>query len=152
MFELLCHLIDVVVTLLGRPQRVQAFLRNDLGITPGFCDNTLAVFEYDRSMAMLESAAMEVSSSSVRRFEVYGTRGSAIIMPLEPPQLRLCLDEARDGYEAGWQDVPVKQTPRYIDDVIALVADIRGEKTPDRSLDHEVVVQETVLRAAGAVE
>ena len=32
-----------------------------------------------------------------RRLEVYGTRGSAILEPLEPPALRLCLDEARDG-------------------------------------------------------
>jgi hypothetical protein len=31
------------------------------------------------------------------------------------------------------------------------VADIRGEKAPDRSLDHELVVQETVLRASGVL-
>jgi predicted dehydrogenase len=147
-FELLCHLIDVVVRLLGRPTRVHSLLRNDLGTVPAFRDNTLVVFEFDRAMAMLESAAMEVEPFPKRRFEVYGTRGSAIMMPLEPAQLRVCLDEARDGLEAGWQEVPVQQTPRYVDDVIAFVADVRGEKEPDRSLEHEWVVQETVIRAA----
>ena len=81
--------------------------------------------------------------------EVYGTRGSAILEPLEPPELRLCLDEERDGYAKGWQTVPVKRRPRYVESLRAFVADIRGEKSPDRSLDHEFTVQETVLRAAG---
>ena len=71
---------------------------------------------------------------------------------LEPPALRLCLDEDRDGFAKGWQTVPVENRPRYVESSRALVADIRGEKTPDRSLDHEFIVQETVLRAAGLHE
>jgi predicted dehydrogenase len=146
-FELLCHLIDIVAYMLGRPGSVHSFLRNDLGIPPGFADNTLVVFEYDHAMVMLESAAMQIEPFPMRRFEVYGIRGSAVMQPLEPPQLYLCLDEDRDGYRKGWQEVSVQWKPRYIDDVIAFVADIRGEKPPDRSLDHEVLVQETLLRA-----
>jgi hypothetical protein len=60
LFELLCHLLDIVVYLFGRPERVTSFLRNDLSRTPGFADNTLAVFEYPKTMVWLESAAMEV--------------------------------------------------------------------------------------------
>ena len=71
------------------------------------------------------------------------------LAPLEPPELRLCLDEERDGYAKGWQKVPVERRPRYVESLRAFVADIRGEKSPDRSLDHEFTVQETVLRAAG---
>ena len=63
--------------------------------------------------------------------------------------LRLCLDADRDGYVKGWQTVYVENRTRYIAGLRAFVADIRGEKTPDRSLDHEFTVQETVLRAAG---
>ena len=152
LFELLCHLIDIVVALLGRPDRVTSFLRNDLGTVPAFRDNALGVLEYSRAMVMLESAAMEVSASSSRRLEVYGTRGSAILEPFEPaPALRLCLDEERDGFAAGWQTVPVEARPRYAASLEALVADIRGQKEPDRSLDHELTVQETVLRASGVL-
>jgi predicted dehydrogenase len=154
LFELLCHLVDIVVTLLGRPERVTSYLRNDLGTVPAFKDNTLTVFEYPKAMAMLESAAIEVSPFASRRLEVYGTRGSAILEPFEEhpsPVLRLCLDEDRNGFVRGWQRVPVEARPRYAASLAALVADIRGEKQPDRSLDHELTVQETVLRAAGVL-
>ena len=153
LFELLCHLIDIVVFLLGRPDKVISFLRSDLGITPEFSDNTMAVFEYEKAMASVESAAMEVSAFPARRFEVYGTRGSVIIEPLEPPSVRLCLDEDRGGYVKGWQTVDVgERGGRYDGELVALVADIRGEKSPDRSLYHELIVQETVLRASRGVE
>ncbi|MEO2003414.1 MAG: Gfo/Idh/MocA family oxidoreductase, partial [Candidatus Poribacteria bacterium] len=159
MFELLPHLVDAVVTLLGRPEKVTSFLRNDEGPVPEFDDNTLAVFEYANAMATLSSAAIENEPFPCRRFEVYGSKGSAIIEPLEPPSLRVCLSEAGyaydtgagyDGhaYEHGWQTVEVEKRSRYLDDVVAFVADIRGEKQPDRSLDHELLVQETILRAS----
>jgi predicted dehydrogenase len=153
LFELLCHLIDIVVALLGRPDRITSFLRDDRGTVPSFEDNTLTVFEYRRAMAMLSSAAMEVSPFAVRRFEVYGTRGSAVLEPFETsPVLRLCLDKARHGFESGWQQIPLESPPRYARSLAALVADIRGEKAPDRSLDHELAVQETVLRASGILQ
>ena len=150
MFILACHVIDAVVKLLGRPDRVTSFSRSDDDEFPFYRDNTAAIFEYGKAMAMVESAALEVSSA--RRLEVYGTRGSAILEPLEPPALRLCLDEDRDGYVKGWQNVPVENRPRYVESLRAFVADIRGEKAPDRSLDEELIVQETVLRAAGLLE
>ena len=155
LFELLCHLTDIVVALLGRPDRVTSFLRNDLGITPEFSDNTVGVFEYEKAIATLESVAMEVSAFPSRRFEVYGTEGSVILEPLEPretPTVRLCLSEDRGNYVSGWQTVEVEKRLRYDGEVVALVADIRGEKSPDRSLYHELIVQETVLRASRGVE
>ena len=150
MFILACHLTDIIVALLGRPERVTSFMRTEGDEFPWYRDNTAAIFEYANAMATLESSALEVGSA--RRLEVYGTRGSAILEPLEPPALRFCLDESRDGYAAGWQTVPVENRPRYVESLRAFAADIRGEKTPDRSLDHEFTVQETVLRAAGLHE
>ena len=151
MFILACHLIDIVVALLGRPDRVTAYSLAQDKEFPCYRDNTAAIFEYAKAMATIESVAREVSSGASRRLEVYGTRGSAILEPLEPPVLRLCLDEDRDGFVKGWQNVPVEKRPRYVESLRALVADIRGEKTPDRTLDHEFAVQETVLRAAGLI-
>lgn len=149
MFILACHLTDIIVALLGRPTYVTPFSRHDGNDVPWYRNNTAAVFEYPKALAILESTALEVDSGKARRLEVYGTLGSAILEPLEPPSLRLCLDTDRDGYVKGWQNVPVEPRPRYIESLRAFVADIRGEKTPDRSLEHEFIVQETVLRAAG---
>ena len=153
MFILACHLTDAIVTLLGRPNRITPISRTEgHDEFPWYRDNTAAVFEYDKAMAILESSSLEVSSGASRRLEVYGTRGSAILEPLEPPALRLCLDEDRDGYVEGWQTVPVENRPRYVESLRAFVADVRGEKHRDRTLDHEFEVQETVLRAAGLIE
>lgn len=152
MFILACHVIDAVVTLLGRPNRVTTFMQTENNDFPGFRDNMTAIFEYPRALATVESTALEVSSGACRRIEVYGTRGTIIIEPLEPPVVRLCLDEDRDGYSKDWQTVQVENWPRYVESLRAFVADVRGEKKPDRTLDHEFAVQETVLRAAGLHE
>lgn len=153
LFELLCHLVDIVVAVLGRPDRVTSFLRNERGTVPAFRDNTAAVFEYDNAMAIVESSSLEVSAFPSRRFEVYGTRGSIVMEPLEPdPVVRLCLDGARDGFSEGWQTVPVANEPRYVGSLRSMVAEIRGRKPQVRSLDHELIVQETVLRAASVLQ
>jgi predicted dehydrogenase len=152
LFELLCHLIDIVVGLLGRPIKVHSFLRNDMGVTPEFADNTLAVFEYDNAIAVLESAAMEVSPFPSRRFEVYGDKGSVIIEPFEPPSARLCLNENWGSFVKGWQVVNFEECGRYDGELVAFVADIKKEKQPDRSLYHELIIQETVLRASRGIE
>ena len=62
------------------------------------------------------------------------------------------MSEARGNYVKGWQTISVEKRPRYDGELVAIVADIRGEKSPDRSLYHELIVQETVLRASRCVE
>src|SRR5205085_1820526 len=47
MLELGCHLIDILVLLMGRPRRVTPFLRHDGAPEDGLADNTLAVLEFD---------------------------------------------------------------------------------------------------------
>jgi len=153
LYDLAGHVLDDIVWMLGRPHTVTPFLRNDTGEVPDFIDNTVAVFEFDAAMAIIDIAAMEVRPMA-RRFEVYGTKGSAIIIdPFEPgDRIRLCLDEARDGYEQGEQVVEVTTTTRqdlYDLELAAFVETITGEREPDRSLDHELLVQESLLRAAG---
>ena len=87
-----------------------------------------------------------------RRYEVYGTQGWAVMEPMEPAQtVRLCLDEARDGFIAGEQVIPIEARPRYVASLEAFVRTLRGEQEPDRSLEHERIVQETILRATGAI-
>ena len=152
-FQLAPHMIDQTVWLLGgRPQKVSAFLRNDATpAAPQHADNTLVVLEHERSMAMIDIANMEAPPAA-RRFEVYGTRGSAIVVePFEPGSaIRLCLVEAAGGYAKGEQIVQVTPTPRdqaYRHELAAFVGTLRGTQPPDRSLDHELLVEETLHRA-----
>lgn len=152
-YDLGGHMLDQLVWLLGRPQRVTPFLRNDATLAlPHFADNTLVVFEYAHALAAVDLTALECRPTA-RRFEVYGSRGSAILEPFEPdPQLRLCLKTPTEGYAAGMQTAPLPAQHRdtlYERELAALVATLRGSQPPDRSLDHELLVQETLLRATG---
>ena len=144
-------MIDQMVWILGRPNEVTSFLREDLIKTNGFANNTLGVFEYDNSMAIIDIAAMEPSPPA-RRFEVYGSVGSAIMEPMEPAEtLKLTLTEPRGIYPAGVSLINLEARPRYVDSLEAFVKDIKGEKEPDRSLEYELLVQETLLRATGHI-
>jgi predicted dehydrogenase len=153
-FDLGGHMLDQIVWLLGRPTEVTAFLRRDGAEVPGFDDNTLGVFAYPRALAVVDSAAMEPAPMA-RRFEVYGSRGSAIMEPFEPAgPIRLCLVETQDGHPAGEQRIQVRAQTRqelYERELAAFVAAVRGLRPVDRSLDHELLVQETLLRATGRI-
>lgn len=154
-YDLAGHMLDQIVWLLGRPSKVTTFLRHDDGMVPGFKDNTLGVFEYENALTFVDIAAME-SRPMARRFEVYGTQGSAILLePFEPAHaIRLCLEEAGDGFKPGVQSVPVQAQSRqelYERELEAFLATVAGEQPPDRPIAHELLVQETLLRATGAV-
>ena len=47
--------------------------------------------------------------------------------------------------------IPIEARPRYVASLEAFVRTLRGEQEPDRSLEHERIVQETILRATGAI-
>ena len=154
-FDLGGHMLDQVVWILGRPVKVTSFLRNDASSVSAFQDNTLGVFEFENALAFIDIAAMETQPAA-RRFEVYGSQGSAIIVePFEPGlQIRLCLTEAKDGYQEGEQIVKIDGESRqrtYELELDAVIATIEGKQPPDRPMSHELLVQETLLRATGGI-
>ncbi len=152
-FELGCHVLDQLVYLLGRPRKVTPFLRNDGGVIPEFHDNTVVIFEYDHALAIVDIAALEVGAQATRRIEVYGSGGSAIMQPFEPAKsVQLCLEQAQGTYSHGPQTILLEGQTRqslYDLELAALLATITGQKPPDRPLSHELLVQETLLRATG---
>lgn len=153
-YDLAGHMLDQIVALLGRPTQVTAFLRNDSGMVPGFADNTLGVLSYPTAMAYVDIAAMETLPPA-RRFEVYGSRGSAIMEPFEPVHsLRLCLAEAHGGYQQGEQMIPIQDRTRqelYELELAAFVECIHQRRPPERTFQHDLVVQETLLRVTGII-
>jgi len=111
----------------------------------------LSVFEYTGAIATVDIAAMEPRPMA-RRFEVYGTEGSAIMEPFEPADtIRLTLSEAKDGFEAGENIIKIEDRARYVDTFAEFVRNIKGESEPLRTLDHELLVQETLMRATGGL-
>ncbi|MEZ5324923.1 MAG: Gfo/Idh/MocA family oxidoreductase [Verrucomicrobiales bacterium] len=153
MFELGCHLIDSIVGMLGKPEKVTPFLRRSREADgDSLADNCLAVLEYPNATATVRTALMEVQGQERRQFTVCGDGGTVDIRPLEPPRLRLALSEARGKFHRGYQDFDLPKAPgRYDDEFVELAAIIRGEKEPQFSLAHDLDVHETILRASGMV-
>jgi predicted dehydrogenase len=153
-YDLAGHMLDQIISMLGRPQDVKAFFRQDGADTPGFADNTLGVLSYPKAMAFIDIAAMETPPTA-RRFEVYGSRGSAILEPFEPAgSIRLCLAENAGERRAGVHMIAVRNKTRqqlYDLELAAFIATLRGNQLPERSFDHDLLVQETLLRLTGRI-
>lgn len=149
MFELCAHLIDVTVRLLGRPAKVTSVLRHDAALGDKLKDNTVAVFEYPNSMAIIHGATLQPGSASHRMFEVQGSNGTATVRPIEPPGVTIELANAAGPYKKGKQQLPMPEYKRYVDDLAELAAAVRGQKKLSASLDDELLVQEALLRASG---
>jgi predicted dehydrogenase len=149
MLVLGCHLIDMIVLLLGAPSKVTPFLRHDADANDSLMDNTLAVLEYAQAMAVVETAVMEPQPFPARRFKVCGTEASMTLEPLEPPIARISLRKPVDEFKAGTQEVRLKRMPRHVRDVADLAACIRGDSEFAYSKEHDLSVQSTVLKACG---
>lgn len=149
MFELGCHLIDAVITLLGPPQQVTAHARHSGSFADDLLDNQLATLAYPDAIVTVRSSLVEVSGNARRQFVVCGDAGTIDIRPLEPPALRLALAQPRGEFKKGYQDVAVPNRPRYEADFADLARVIRGEKKFAWSPAHDLAVQETILRASG---
>jgi predicted dehydrogenase len=150
MFELGCHLIDSLTTLMGKPDRITPFGRNTHPDRDSLADNQLAVFEYPAATATIRSSMLEPFGGERRHFTVCGEEGTIEIYPLEPSKLRMALLKPREGYKRGWQDVELpKSAGRYDDEFRALAKIVRGEMAPEWTAAHDLIVQESVLRASG---
>ncbi|CAN5713420.1 Gfo/Idh/MocA family oxidoreductase [soil metagenome] len=147
MFELGCHLIDSVVRILGKPESVSPHIyrsRDD-----GYADNMTAVLDYPKATVTLRSAMIEVDGGARRQFVVCGTKGTIEIRPLEPPAMKLTLDQPHDNFRKGLQEVTFEKAPRYAADWLDFAKAIRGEVRWEFNPKHDLAVQETVLRASG---
>jgi len=148
MFELACHLTDVVVTLLGKPQAVHAFstpTRDD-----GVKDNQLAVLSYPKATATLRCNHADPFGGPHRGLRVIGTKGSMEISPLESGNLVLSLTEDHPPYQKGPTTLKLEVPKgRYDAEFLDMAKAIRGEKPLAWDAMHDIVVHETILRSSG---
>ena len=150
------HLIDLVVAILGRPCNVTPFLTktgND-----NLFDTGVAVLEYPRAIATVRSGVTEVDGFSHRKLIVNGTEGSFAFEPLEVPgkydtiplSCRLTLLKDTEEYKAGTHEIDLGVIPgRYDEELANFAKIIRGEMENPYSYEHDLIVHEALLLAAG---
>jgi predicted dehydrogenase len=148
MFELACHLVDAVLTLLGPPAAVQALAKATRA--DGFADHQLAVLEYPRATVTLRCNHADPFGGPRRRFAVAGTQGSCEIAPLESGRVTLRLAKAQEGYAQGEHTLALPvPADRYGGEFRDFALAVTGQKPLAWDAAHDIAVHATALRAAG---
>jgi predicted dehydrogenase len=151
-FEMAGHVIDLMITILGRPRRISPFLAHHHAEGPAtYIDNGLAVFEYAGAWGIIEVPGLEAAPHS-RRIEVYGTEGACTIPHLGSGHLANKNIQPLEVYRAGakdWRTLELDARTLQISDLREFAAVVAGKKRPDYSAEHDLAVQETLLRASG---
>jgi predicted dehydrogenase len=167
MYELACHLVDTVVTLMGPPLSVQAFGNATRAPQDAFVDNQLAVLTYPKATVTIRCNHADPFGGPNRYITVRGTKGDMEISPLESGNGLLRLDQHRDTvkvcHKVGEKMVMVAEPRfrkgesafelevpkgRYDEEFRDLARVLRGQGF-GWSAEHDIAVHATALRAAG---
>lgn len=149
-YEMAGHLVDMMVSILGKPTRITPFLGHHGTHSGDFVDNGVAVFEFPHAYGILEVPALEVAPRS-RRIEVHGDRGSCVIPHLGSGHLGNREVQPIEVYRKGkreWVHEDLPAATLQIADLREFAAVVAGKKVPDYSFDHDLLVHECLLKAS----
>jgi predicted dehydrogenase len=149
MFELGGHVIDPIARLMGRPTKITPVLGRSGTVNDAFHDNTVALLEWKNAIGVVQASTVQPYSGQHRAIEIYGTNGTAIVNPIEPPALTIELQSAAGPYQKGKQTIPMPAYTRHEADFADLAAVVRGERKLPVSFDQDLLVQEVLLRCSG---
>ena len=108
MYILGCHLVDLILYILGEPKKVTKFFKHTGLDGVDFPDNNLVVMEYEKAIARVFVSSVEVNGWGRRQFFVSGSKGSIDVRPLE--------NKIRVEYsDLGIADTPYADRKRVMD-------------------------------------
>ncbi|MBQ4625352.1 MAG: Gfo/Idh/MocA family oxidoreductase [Clostridia bacterium] len=156
MYILGSHLVDLIVYMLGKPNRVTSFLNHTQKDGVDLADNTLAVLEYDHALARVYVSSVEVNGWGRRQFVVSGSNGTAQIMPIENEITMYWSDHTitNQAYEDVRELIPLADVPkdsRYDDMVKDFYDYVMGTRENPFTYDHDYAVQEVLDEIVGGV-
>ena len=154
MYILGSHLVDLIVYLLGEPEKVTSFLKKTQLDGIDLEDNNLAVLEYEKALARVFVSSVEVNGWGRRQLVVSGSKGTVNIVPLENECTMTWADTeiSTNPYEDMKQTVPVRDLPkdcRYDDMMQDFYDYIMGTKQNPFSYAHDYAVQKVLYSIVG---
>lgn len=158
MYNLGCHLIDFVVAAMGRPDKVNSFLKSAPGYPDSFQNNCLAVLEYPHAFAVIHACSKDAGNTTGRAMKIAGTKGTIKFTPLErfdgkSVELELTLAEDSGMFPKGTHILKFPpQCNRYDIQMQELADMIRNNGTSSYSFEHDYTVHEVVLAASGYID
>lgn len=148
MYILGSHLIDLIVYILGKPQKIHSYLKcsclNDICVP----DNTFALLEYERALARVFVSSVEVNGFGRRQFVVSGSEATASICPLGNPLTLTWSDKtiADKIYADRKETIEVKEPWLYESMMREFYSYIVGEKENPFPYEHEYAAQEVLMQ------
>lgn len=154
MYILGSHMVDLIVFIMGKPEKITPFLKRTNLDGIDFEDNNLAVLEYEKALAQVYISSVEVNGWGRRQFMVSGSKGTVNILPLENTcaMTYADLNISTNPYEDMKQNIDVKDIPkgsRYDEMMQDFYGYITGIKVNPFTYEHELAVQETLYRITG---
>ncbi len=144
MFFLGCHLLDLVLQIQGKPNRILPFNKST-GRFPDLDskDFSMALLEYDRGVSMIKTTDVEMGGFARRQLVITGTDGRFVVSPLEvnvnyPLQYtgyNECFDEA---WVAEGVTMRTPDYDRYKAMMEAFGEMVRGERENPYTYDYEL--------------
>ena len=156
MFYLGCHLVDLILTMQGQPERIIPLNKcsGKDGVTAE--DFGMAVFEYKNGVSFAKTTAVEHGGFSRRQLVVNGTKKTVELNPLEsyaPNSYTRLTTKRVERDSMDWRaEYTVEESEvfdRYTDMLTSFAQMVRGEKKNPYTLDYELELYKTVLKACG---
>ena len=70
----------------------------------------------------------------------------------DPKGKKISVFTDKENFKKGVSYINVNNTPRYVDTFNSFIQNIEGKTKPLRNYEHELIVQETLLRATGKIK
>ena len=150
------HLVDLIVYLMGEPERITTFLKHTQMDGIDVPDNNLAVLEYGPALARIFVSSVEVNGWGRRQFVVAGSKGTMHIEPIEN-EIKMTysdLDIATKAHEDHHIELPYEDVPkenRYDDMMKDFYDIVRGRKENPFTYEHEYTVQKVLYEMIGGM-
>lgn len=156
MFYLGCHLVDLVLQIMGTPEEIIPLNCSTDSDTVGTEDYAFAVLRYINGVSFVKTCASEVAGGVRRQLVVNGSKGSMEIKPLEmgsPRQedkyfaMRTKAVESLKGTESA--ESISEPFDRYVGMMEAFGRYVRAEKENPYTLEYELELFKAILKCCG---
>ncbi len=153
MFYLGCHLVDFVLQIKGMPQKIVPYNKASGIDSVSSTDFGMAVFEYDNGASIVKTSAVEFGGFARRQLVVSGTKASVELNPIEwyLPDFSGLQTYKATRTSTNWHNEGEKEisTPfdRYDSMMKSFAQYVRGEKQNPYTLDYELELYKTILKA-----
>ena len=150
MFFLGCHMLDVILQFIGKPQNVLPLSRSSYKNKIDSKDLGFAVLEYKNKNAFVEVSAVEAKAPMARKIKIVAEKDTIEINPVEHftgkgiYEIESAYTRASTG-----ETIYMPKTTRYGEMMKNFYDISMGNKQNEISLDYELELFKTILEASG---